>query len=139
MEIFIAKLDAGIEDELLAKLFEPFGPVSKAIIARDAETLKSKGFGFVTMENAIDGQRAIEDLNGRELAGRTLVVKPSIPKDERIAPIYGTPREKPVFVNYEQDNEESDIMHKPVTKVINKTDYKKDYIGDDLVKIRFKS
>jgi RNA recognition motif-containing protein len=80
MEIFIANLNTSIEEELLSKLFEVFGTVDRCSIAKDRATGDSKGFGFVVMENDSEAQDAINDLDGRELAGKVLNVKESIKK-----------------------------------------------------------
>jgi len=56
-------------------LFEPFGPVQSCVIVDDAETGRSKGFGFVEMPKAGDAKAAIQHLNGQVLAGATLRVK----------------------------------------------------------------
>lgn len=126
MEIFIANLDTGIEEALLVKLFEPFGAVSSTIVARDKETQTSKGFGFVVMENAVEAQRAIDDLNGRELAGKELNVKISIPKEQRLSGNTGQER------SYSNKHEEAIPL-----EVIDELDYGKEILSDGHVRIKF--
>ena len=83
MDIYIKNLHPNLGENELRVLFEPFGPVISTSIVRDKETGASKGFGFVKMNNAIDAQRAIVDMDGRELGGKTLGVQEAIPKDQK--------------------------------------------------------
>lgn len=82
MNIFVAKLNFRTESEDLRAAFEQFGEVSSAKVIMDRETGKSKGFGFVEMPNESEAQAAINSLNEKELAGRTIVVKKARPKEE---------------------------------------------------------
>ena len=84
MNIFVAGLSYQINDADLKELFEEYGAVSSAKIITDRDTGRSKGFGFVEMEDA-DGQRAIEELNDAEYDGRTLAVSVARPRTERPA------------------------------------------------------
>lgn len=84
MKIFVAGLPYDLDDAELEEIFDKFGPVISARVAIDKETGKSKGFGFVEMENKQDGLDAIEHLNDISLGKKPLVVKPaedkSLPK-----------------------------------------------------------
>ncbi len=75
MNIFVARLDYGVTSEDLRTVFEDFGEVDSANVIMDKMTGRSKGFGFVEMENEEDAQRSINDLNGTSLRGREIVVK----------------------------------------------------------------
>ncbi len=77
MNIFIARLNYSTSPKDLKNLFEQFGPVVSSRIIKDKETGKSKGYGFVEMENAQDGLQAIERLNEQEFMGRNIIVKPA--------------------------------------------------------------
>lgn len=132
MEIFIANLDKGIQEELLSKLFEAFGPVSKAAIAKDKVSGGSKGFGFVTMENTVEGESAITELNGRELAGKTLEVKKSIPKDRKYS------QRVHERGNDYSNSEETEYKENISDKVIEEAEYSTKALEDGLVKISFK-
>lgn len=90
MNIFIAGLSYGVNDADLNELFAEYGEISSAKVIMDRETGRSKGFGFVEMENEAEGQKAIDDLNGAEYDQRTLVVSVARPRAER--PAYGTNR-----------------------------------------------
>lgn len=83
MNIFVAKLNYDtIEDDLRAT-FEQFGEVSSCSIAHDKMTGRSKGFGFVEMDNDEEAEAAINALNETELDGRTIVVKKAEPRESR--------------------------------------------------------
>ena len=84
MNIFVAGLSYQINDADLKELFEEYGAVSSAKIITDRDSGRSKGFGFVEMEDE-DGQKAIEELNDAEYDGRTLAVSVARPRTERPA------------------------------------------------------
>lgn len=81
MRIYIGNLNYRLRTEELKNVFLPFGEVIGAKIVRDLETKRSKGFGFVEMANEADGLKAIEELNGFELSGRTMIVTMAKPRD----------------------------------------------------------
>ncbi len=73
--LFIGGLDWRINDEELRKKLEEFGLVTDVHIVKDRDTGDSRGFGFVTMANRKDADRAIRTLDGQEFGGRNLVVR----------------------------------------------------------------
>ena len=77
MNLFVAGLPYDLDDAELEEIFEKFGPVVSAKVAMDRETGKSRGFGFVNMQNEEDGKQAIELLNDIQLgrSRKPLVVK----------------------------------------------------------------
>lgn len=82
-KIFVGGLPFRFEDKDLAELFAPFGEVKSATIIRDkAMYNRSKGFGFVEMDDA-EADAAIAGLSGSELDGRTLTVNEARPMTER--------------------------------------------------------
>lgn len=81
--IFIANLDFGITSEDLKTTFSQFGTVSYAHVVYDNKTRKSKGFGYVEMDDTDAAIAAIEALNGVEVNGRALDVKIASPKGSR--------------------------------------------------------
>ena len=83
MNIFVAKLNYDTEELGLRQVFEEFGKVISAKIIMDKSQGRSKGYGFVEMENEEDGLAAIDELNDSELDGRTIVVKRAEPRKER--------------------------------------------------------
>jgi RNA recognition motif-containing protein len=82
MNIFVAKLNFKTRTEDLQKAFEQFGEVSSVKIIKDRDTGRSKGYGFVEMPNDSEAQAAINNLNEKELDGRTIIVKPANPKGQ---------------------------------------------------------
>lgn len=69
-------------DDLLA-LFQQHGKVTRAQVITDRETGRSRGFGFVEMENDGEAQKAIDDLNGADYNGRPLTVNEAKPREDR--------------------------------------------------------
>ena len=83
MNIYVGNLPYSVRDEELRTTFEAYGTVIAAEVIFDKRTRRSRGYGFVEMPEATDGQRAIDALNGKELHGRELRVDASQPKGER--------------------------------------------------------
>jgi RNA recognition motif-containing protein len=69
-------------DDLLA-LFQEYGAVARAQVITDRETGRSRGFGFVEMDNDAEAQKSIDDLNGKPFRGRPLTVNEARPREER--------------------------------------------------------
>jgi len=83
MNIFIAGLSYEVNDTDLSTLFEEYGVISSAKVIMDRNTNRSKGYGFVEMENTDAGNKAISELNGAEYDGRTISVSEARPRQER--------------------------------------------------------
>jgi RNA recognition motif-containing protein len=83
MNIFCAKLSFDTTSDDLQRAFESYGEVSSANVIQDKFSGRSKGFGFVEMDNDEEAQAAIAELNDSELDGRTIVVKKAEPRGER--------------------------------------------------------
>lgn len=83
--IFIANLDWEITSEDLKTTFSAFGPVIYAHVVYEKGTKRSKGFGYVEMEEIDHAINAINALNGVEVNGRKLDVKVASPKGNRPA------------------------------------------------------
>lgn len=81
--LFIGSLAYATNDDGLKAHFEQIGPVSSARVITDRETGRSKGFGFVEYENDADNQKAVDQLNGKDLDGRTINVSLARPKEDR--------------------------------------------------------
>lgn len=85
MNIYVGNLSYNVTENDLRNAFSEYGSVSKVNIIMDKMTGKSKGFAFVEMDNDANGQTAIEELNGADLAGRNLKVNLARPREERPA------------------------------------------------------
>ena len=83
MNIYISGLSYGTNDADLNELFTGYGDVSSAKIISDRYTGKSRGFGFVEMQNDTEGQKPIDELNGTEYDGKTIMVNIARPRTER--------------------------------------------------------
>lgn len=82
MKLYVGNLPWSITDADLQALFEPYGPVASANVIADRDTGRSRGFGFVEMEQA-DAQRAIAELNGHQVESRALKVNEAQEKTRR--------------------------------------------------------
>lgn len=78
MKLFVGNLSFKTTEADLKRCFEEIGPVTEAAVVTDRETGRSRGFGFVTMNDA-DGQKAIQSLNGQPLGGRQINVNEARP------------------------------------------------------------
>jgi cold-inducible RNA-binding protein len=81
--IFVGNLSFGATEGAVRSLFEAYGSVERVSIITDRDTGQAKGFGFVEMSNNAEADRAIAELNGRDLDGRALNVNEARPKTER--------------------------------------------------------
>ena len=73
-KLFVGSLPWSVDDDKLKETFEKHGPVVSAKIITDRDTNRSRGFGFVEMENSSDANDAIKALNNTEIDGRNIVV-----------------------------------------------------------------
>jgi cold-inducible RNA-binding protein len=83
MNIYVGNLSYKASEEELRQEFGAYGEVSLVAIIKDAVTGQSRGFGFVEMPNAPEGQAAITAMNGKDLNGRPLKVNEARPREER--------------------------------------------------------
>ncbi len=74
MNIFVGSLPFSLEEAELKEIFEEYGEVASAKIISDKFSGRSKGFGFIEMPEEESAKKAIAELNGAELDGRTIVV-----------------------------------------------------------------
>lgn len=82
MRLFIGNLPYNVTSEDLQQAFGEAGTVTSARVITDRETGQSRGFGFVEMGSAAEGQKAITMWNGQELNGRALTVNEARPMAE---------------------------------------------------------
>lgn len=83
MNIYVGNLSYQASDDDLREAFEQFGQVTSAQVIKDKFTGRSRGFGFVEMASADEGQKAIEGLNNQEIAGRAVRVNEARPREDR--------------------------------------------------------
>lgn len=82
-KLYVGNLSFNTTENDLQDLFATVGPVQEALIMQDRMTMKSRGFGFVTMTENSDAQKAIEQFNGKQVEGRALTVNEARPREER--------------------------------------------------------
>jgi cold-inducible RNA-binding protein len=82
-KIFVGNLDFGATEDSIRALFEQHGTVNSVSILTDRDTGRSRGFGFVEMQDSAEADRAIAAINGTNLGGRALNVNEARPKVDR--------------------------------------------------------
>jgi RNA recognition motif-containing protein len=83
MNIYVGNLEREVTEDELRQAFEEFGQVSEARIIKDKYSGDSKGFGFVEMPSKDEAEKAIEEMNGKDLKGRSVNVNEARPKTDR--------------------------------------------------------
>ena len=83
MNIYVSSLSFDVNSDDLKAAFEEFGEVSSANIIKDKITQKSRGFGFVEMPNKEEAEKAIQELNGASMDGRTINVAEAKEREPR--------------------------------------------------------
>jgi len=83
MNIYVGNLNFEVRENDLQPLFEEYGTVTSIKVITDRETGRSKGFGFIEMDDDAQAAEAIERLNDVEFENRALVVKEARPREER--------------------------------------------------------
>lgn len=83
MNIYVSNLSYNTTSASLQELFTVHGEVTSVNVITDRESGRSRGFAFVEMPNDSEGQKAINELNGTDFEGKTIVVNVARPKTER--------------------------------------------------------
>jgi len=82
-KIYVGNLSFQTSDHDLSALFAEHGAVNSANVITDRETGRSRGFGFVEMENDEEAMKAIQELNAKDVDGRALNVNEARPREPR--------------------------------------------------------
>lgn len=82
-KLFVGGLPYSTTDDELQQAFADYGTVASAVIIKDRETGRSKGFGFVEFESDDEGKAAETAMNGKELGGRSITVNQAREREER--------------------------------------------------------
>ena len=80
MNMYVGNLSYEMSEEKLRSEFAEYGEVQSAKIITDKFTGRSRGFGFVEMTSDDEGKKAMEELNGKDVEGRQLVVNEARPR-----------------------------------------------------------
>ena len=80
MNLYVGNLSYDMSEENLRTEFAEYGEVQSAKIITDKFTGRSRGFGFVEMNSDDEGKKAMEELNGKDVDGRQLVVNEARPR-----------------------------------------------------------
>ncbi|MHC4113958.1 MAG: RNA recognition motif domain-containing protein [Planctomycetota bacterium] len=83
MNIYVGNLSHKATEDDLRQAFEAFGQVESVNIIKDKFSGESRGFGFVEMPSKQEAQKAIEEMNGQDLAGRAVNVNEARPRTNR--------------------------------------------------------
>ncbi len=83
MRLYVGNISFNSDEDSLRQAFSAFGGVTSVHMVTDRDTGRPRGFGFVEMESADQGNAAIDGLNGTDLDGRTLNVNEARPRPER--------------------------------------------------------
>jgi RNA recognition motif-containing protein len=82
-KIYVGNFSFSMTESELRSLFEPHGSIERATIATGRDSGRSRGFGFVSMPNDEEAEKAMAALNGKDLGGRALTVNEARPQTER--------------------------------------------------------
>ena len=82
-KLFVGSLAWATTDDSLKQFFEAAGTVVSANVIMDRESGRSRGFGFVELSSDEEAKKAVDELNGKELDGRPIVVNEAKPRGER--------------------------------------------------------
>lgn len=82
-KIYVGNLSFHMTEADVHKLFEPYGVIESVSLATDRDTGRSRGFGFVSMTNDEEAEKAMAALNGKESDGRALTVNEARPQVKR--------------------------------------------------------
>lgn len=83
MKLYVGNLPYSYKDDSLKQLFADYGTVVSATVIMDRASGRSKGFGFVELEDDSMAQQAISEMNGKDIDGRNIVVNEARPMQER--------------------------------------------------------
>ena len=82
-KIFVGNFSFSMTESELRSLFEQHGRIESATVATDRDTGRSRGFGFVSMPNDEEAEKAMAALNGKDVGGRALTVNEARPQTQR--------------------------------------------------------
>jgi cold-inducible RNA-binding protein len=85
-KVFFGNLNFQATEQEMQDFLAPYGAIQEVFMPKDRETGRPRGFAFVTFEDDAQAQKALQELNGKEFAGRPLTVNEARAKEERSGP-----------------------------------------------------
>ena len=82
-KLYVGGLAYSVTEQELEAFFAEIGKVTSSAVIKDRDSGQSKGFGFIEMENDADAKKAIEELNGKDLKGSSIMVSEARPQEDR--------------------------------------------------------
>lgn len=82
-KIYVGNFSFNMKEPELRSLFEPYGTIESVTVATDRDSGRSRGFGFVSMPNDDEAEKAMAALNGKDSGGRALTVNEARPQAQR--------------------------------------------------------
>ena len=82
-KLYVGNLAFGVDEDKLKELFSSYGEIEEVNLIKDKFSNRSKGFGFITFTNDEDADKAISEMNEKEVEGRKLTVNEAKPMEER--------------------------------------------------------
>ena len=82
-KIYVGNLPFGVAKEELTELFSSYGEIEEAVVISDKYSGRSKGFGFVTFKDDASADKAVAEMNGKDVQGRELKVSEARPMEEK--------------------------------------------------------
>ena len=82
-KVYVGNLPFKVSNDKLKEMFSQYGEVAEAVVISDKYSGRSKGFGFVTFENDADAEKAVSEMDGKEIEGRALKVNEARPMESR--------------------------------------------------------
>lgn len=82
-KIYVGNLPFKVRNDDLKDIFASYGEVTDAMVIQDRQTRRSKGFGFVTFDSDEAAQKAVSEMNGKEVQGRALKVSEAKEREEQ--------------------------------------------------------
>lgn len=124
MKLYVGNLPWSIDQNGLKELFSKF-KVEEAVLITDKYSGRSKGFGFVTINDDGDAQKAVSEMNGKDLEGRPLTVseaRPMVPRDnaQRANSQESESNEAPMANPSEIENDEEESIEEESPEVVDK-------------------
>jgi RNA recognition motif-containing protein len=82
-KLYVGNLSYSVTGSQLKELFSQYGEIKDAVVIKDRDTDRSKGFGFVELSSPTEAQKACDALNGKEFDGRNLKVNEAKQREQR--------------------------------------------------------